>query len=276
MKIRTPAVSGKFYPSDQNELNMLIIKILESEKKQIKNDLAKTKIIGAILPHAGFIFSGYQAVHFFEILKQSETPFDTFVIINPNHTGYGEEISLDENDFWETPFGTTAVDKEMAELILFPYSSDAHRYEHSGEVMLPFLQYFLNYKFKILPITLSKQNIYNSKLIASRIHFAAKKLNRKICFIASSDFSHYVHPDFGKIQDFKVIEKILSLDSEGIIETVKNNRISMCGYGPAAALIEYALIKSETPKAELLKFGHSGEIYKSEQVVDYASILVYE
>ncbi len=276
MRIRKPAVSGKFYPANPRDLRNLIQKIYESEKASITTELSNYKIIGALIPHAGYIYSGYQAVHFFEILRHSKQKFDTFVIINPNHTGFGDEIALDENSAWETPFGTLSVDLEMSELLQFPKSSSAHDFEHSGEVMLPFLQYFTDYEFRILPITLSKQNSYNAKLIAGRMHFAAMKLKREICIIASSDFSHYVSPEYGKQQDFKAIETILALNSDSLFDTVKSNHISMCGFGPAASLIEYVQIKSNTPQARLLKFGHSGEISFSEKVVDYASILFHE
>ncbi len=276
MKIRKPAVSGKFYPADKKDLKKLIDRILNSEKKNIKTELSKKQIIGGLVPHAGYIYSAYQAVHFFEILRTSNQTFDTFIILNPNHTGYGAEISIDNNDLWETPLGKVETDKELALLIDFTFSSAAHEYEHSGEVILPFLQHFIQDEFQILPITMSVQNFYNAQLIANRIYLGAKKLNRKICFIASSDFSHFVLPEYGKKQDYKVIEKILSFKSEDIIKTVKANKISMCGYGPAATLTEFAQIVSDNPKAELLKFGHSGEVHYSNDVVDYASILVYE
>jgi len=276
MKVRRAAVSGKFYPSNKVELAKLLDKILNSEKNNINYNLSDYKIIGGIVPHAGYIYSAYQAVHFFEILKQSKQKFDTFIIINPNHTGYGAELALDENDAWESPLGITKIDTELVELTQFSYSFAAHQYEHSGEVMLPMLQYYFDYDFKILPLTMSKQNFYNAQLIASRIHFAALKLNRNICFIASSDFSHFVSPEFGKKQDEKVIKNILDFHSEEIFKTVKENNISMCGYGPSASLIEYAKIVSNKPNAKLLKFGHSGEVHHSSEVVDYASILVYE
>jgi AmmeMemoRadiSam system protein B len=276
MKIRKPAVSGKFYPSNKKELKKLIDRIYENEKDKIKIHLSSNSIIGGLVPHAGYIYSAYQAVHFFEIIKKCDQTFDTFVILNPNHTAYGKDISLDENDAWETPLGIVNIDNEIADLLQFNYSAPAHAYEHSGEVMLPLLQYFINYDFKIVPITMSVQNFYNAQLIAGRISFAVKKLNRKICFIASSDFSHFVNADYGKKQDMKVIQKLLHFESENIIKTVQKNNISMCGYGPASALSEYALIQSNNPKAELLKFGHSGEVNHSNEVVDYASVLVYE
>ena len=276
MKIRKPYVAGKFYPSDKIELQNLISKIRETEIDIIKLDLAGHNIFGGIVPHAGYIFSAYQAVHFFEILKASRQQFDTFIIINPNHTGYGKEISLDTNDAWETPFGIVNIDTELNDLLNLPKSKEAHKFEHSGEVILPFLQYFIDYKFKIVPVTMSVQNYYNAQLIANRIRLAALKLNRKICIIASTDFSHYVSPETGKKQDRKAINEILKLNPENLINIVKENDISMCGYGPVATLLEYANTISDKAKTELLKYGNSGEVYPSSEVVDYASFLIYE
>ncbi len=276
MKIRKPYVAGKFYPSDKKELQNLISKIRDTELDLIKLNLAKNNIIGGIVPHAGYIYSAYQAVHFFEILKASGQKFDTFVIINPNHTGYGTEIALDDNIAWETPFGICNIDTEMNDLLNLPKSEEAHRYEHSGEVILPLLQYFIDYDFNILPVTMSVQNYYNAQLIASKLRLASLKLNRKICIIASTDFSHYVSPEEGKQKDEKAVNEILKLKPENLIKTVKENNISMCGYGPVACLLEYANNISGNPNAELLKYGNSGEVYPSAEVVDYASFLIYE
>ena len=135
MKIRYPAVSGKFYPSEKNEITNLLSKILKAEFPHIKYKLAEKKILGALVPHAGYIYSAYQAVHFFEILKHSQQKFDTFIILNPNHTGYGDDISIDNNDAWESPYGLVEIDIELATQIKFSFNSQAHKYEHSGEVI---------------------------------------------------------------------------------------------------------------------------------------------
>ncbi len=276
MKIRKPCVSGKFYPSDKTELRNLISRIREAEIDLIKLNLAKNKILGGIVPHAGYIYSAYQAVHFFEILKASQQKFDTFIILNPNHSGYGKEISLDPNDAWETPSGISKTDTELSKLLELPYSEEAHKYEHSGEVILPLLRYFADYDFKIVPITISIQNHYNAQLVAEKLKTASLKLNRKICVIASTDFSHYLSPEEGKVKDGKAINEILKMNPENLIKTVTENKISMCGYGPVATLLEYANSVSDSAKTELLKYGNSGEIYPSSKVVDYASFLVYE
>ncbi|MBC8485772.1 MAG: AmmeMemoRadiSam system protein B [Bacteroidetes bacterium] len=275
MKIREPAVAGRFYPGTKKEISDMLSEILAKEKTNIDRTLSTKQIIGAIVPHAGYMFSAYQAIHFFEILKDSEEQFDTFFIINPNHTGYGADIALDENDYWETPFGNVEVDKDFYDFLNFSESENAHKFEHSGEVMVPMLQNALNYDFKIVPVTLTSQNPKNAKRIAEAIFKANNILNKKICIIASSDFSHYVHPQEGKRLDSFVIGEILKLNSEGVFKEVLEKNISVCGYGPIMALIEYSKLVSDTPKVKILKIGHSGEVMPSNEVVDYVSILFY-
>ncbi len=276
MKTRTPAVAGKFYPAKPNKIDTMLSEILEKENLLIDRSMSMKKIIGAVVPHAGYMFSAYQALHFFEILKTSDEKFDTFFIINPNHTGYGAEIALDENDFWETPYGKVEIDKDFYHLPGFTVSPAAHKYEHSAEVMLPFLQNSLTYDFKIVPVTLSQQNPENASFIARSVFNANKLLQKKICFIASSDFSHYVDPNEGRLLDGFVINQILKLDPAGVYREVKDRNISVCGFGPIMSLIEYAKLVSENPKTKILKTGHSGEVVPMDEVVDYVCILFYE
>lgn len=275
MKVRQPAVAGQFYPKTPDAISSLLEEILQKESPMIDLSLTGYDIIGAVVPHAGYMFSAYQAMHFFEILKNSNQRFDTFIIINPNHTGYGPEIGLDENDFWETPFGRVEVDKDFYDLLDFDQSSEAHKFEHSGEVMLPMLQYSLEYTFKIVPVTLSGQNRKNAEFIADSIIRANHILKKKICIIASSDFSHFINPDEGRELDALVIDRIENLDPEGVIDKVRSKNISVCGYGPIMSLMYYAMKTGVKPKVRVMKKGHSGEVMPSLEVVDYVSILFY-
>ncbi len=276
MKTRQAAVAGKFYPGSKEEISRQLDKILQKEEPFIDISLSKKKIIGAVVPHAGYMYSAYQALHFFEILKHSQQQFDTFFIINPNHTGYGAEIALDENDYWDSPFGKVEIDKDFYDFLDFSESEDAHRFEHSGEVMLPLLQYSLDYPFKIVPITISDQNPKNAQFIAQNIIKANNILKRKICIIASSDFSHFVNPDEGKALDKFVIDEILNFNPEGVFQQVQDKNISVCGFGPIMTLIEYSQMFTKNPKVKILKIGHSGEVIPSNDVVDYVSMLFYE
>jgi len=273
MRIRKPVVSGRFYPAHKDAIIEQIESIYKKEKANIKTNLKEKTIIGGVVPHAGYMFSAYQAVHFFEILKLSGQIFDTVVIINPNHTGLGHEIAFDSFEFWETPLGILAVDTEFGETLGIPLSDVEQRHEHSGEVMLPFLQYFLAYNFKIAPIALSHQTYKNAKYLAQRIQKTAEKLNRKILIIASSDFSHFLSPEEGQKKDQLVLEQILKQDSQAIENVILHHNISVCGYGPIMTLIEFSKLTSPKVDIDILKIGHSGEIIPSHEVVDYVSIL---
>jgi len=273
MKTRKSAVAGKFYPAEKESLLEQIESIQKKEKPNINFKLSENSIIGGVVPHAGYMFSAYQAVHFFEIIKNSSQQFDTVVIINPNHTGMGHPIAFDSNDYWETPLGVVALDIEFGENLGISVSDVEQKREHSGEVMVPLLQYFMNHNFKIAPITLSDQTYKNARFLAERLKECASILDRRILLIASSDFSHFLSPEEGKEKDAMVLENIITLDSQAVEKVVRKNNISVCGYGPIMTLIEYAKLVSLNPKVDILKAGHSGEIIPSNEVVDYVSVL---
>lgn len=276
MRTRQPAVAGKFYPENKQELTDQLSFILEQESSNINRDLARKKLLGAIVPHAGYMFSAYHAIHFFEILRLSGQSFDTFFIINPNHTGFGPEVALEENDYWKTPYGLVEIDKLFHGFLDYNESEDAHKFEHSGEVILPMLQYSLDYSFKIVPITMFRQSPQNAKSLAAAIFEANKHLHKKICILASSDFSHFVSPEKGKQLDQMVLDEITDFNTEEVFRTVRENHISVCGYGPIMTLMEYSRLVGQDTKNEILRRGHSGEVHRSDEVVDYVSILFYQ
>ena len=270
MKKREEFVRGKFYPAERKDIEKMIENFLKIESpKKIDNE-----ILGGIVPHAGYEFSGPSAIHFFNNLWGKD--IDTVIIINPSHTGYGEYISLDTNEVWGSPMGDLEIDLDFEKELDIPYSEEAHKYEHSGEVMLPFIKYFLKDGFKIVPITMRSQNYENAKYLAEKIYRAAEKQKKKITVIASSDFSHYVEKKLGYKLDQLAIDRIMELDSKGVENTVEEYNLSICGYGPIMTLLEYSKLVADDPKIEILRRGHSGENYPMEEVVDYITFLVYK
>jgi len=276
MVTRAPVVAGSFYPGTRKEIDSLFDRIYSHEKAAIQTGLSEKDLIGAVVPHAGYIYSAYEAVHVFEILSKSPVKFDTFFIINPNHTGYGQEIEVDSNESWQTPLGSVPVDKDFVDILDLPISDIAQMREHSAEIMLPFLQKWLLYPFKIVPICIMRQNPLTSGEIAEKIYKANQNLQKKIFIIASSDFSHYVDPKIGKERDSLVLNELEKLDSQHLYDTVIRNRISVCGYGPIMTLIEYARLVSSNPQTKILARGNSGKRMPSSSVVDYVSVLFYQ
>jgi AmmeMemoRadiSam system protein B len=271
LSVRKPAVAGAFYPDQPEKLKEQIAKLLFSERNKIKTELATQEIIGGIVPHAGYIYSGYEAVHFFELVRLSDKEFDTIIIINPDHQGYSPEFAASPHDYWETPLGSVQIDSELADQ--FPQSELAHSQEHSAEVMLPFIQVFLDQKIKILPISIGSPTPETAKKLAYKIFNAIAQTKRKALIIASSDFSHYVDPQEGIRQDDIALDRIFAMDSIGFYQKVKKHGITVCGYGPIMTLIEYSLLCSKSPKIAIAARGNSGKNSPSKSVVDYITII---
>lgn len=276
MRIRQPYVATKFYPGNKKEIVSLLDSMVRKEAVKPDKSFFETTLTGGIVPHAGYIYSGYEAVHFFEYVKASKNTFDTIFIIYPDHGGLGTSVSLDENDAWLTPLGKTEIDREFYSYLNLPEDSLPHQYEHSGEVILPMLQHFLPYSFKIVPASMTMQNPETARMTANAIVKANNILKKKILIIASSDFSHYVSPEEGEKKDAAVIDAILRLDLDNVYNQVLKNNVSVCGYGPIMTLLAYIKIVSASPRMKLLRRGHSGEAYPSQEVVFYTSFLSYE
>ena len=276
MKIRKPSVAGSFYPEGREQL-LSMIRTMELEQEFAEAAISGyRKIYGGIVPHAGYMYSGSIALPFFRLMTAWPTQFETIVILHPNHYGKGPEIALDVHDAWETPLGITKIDQELASLLNIEKSADAHRFEHSAEVMLPLLQYFLPYVFTILPIALSRCDPDSGRQLAAKISDAMNTTGRKILIIASSDFSHFVSPEQGKTLDDMAIEHIRNLNTQAFFETVNRHNISICGHMPIMTLMEFVKKSGQKAGVELLARGHSGQVAFHDDVVHYATMLFYE
>ncbi|KOH43384.1 AmmeMemoRadiSam system protein B [Sunxiuqinia dokdonensis] len=275
--IRNSIFTGSFYPGTASDLRQLVQDVYQIEKDSIKLRLAKHKLIGGIVPHAGYAYSGYEAIHFYDILKQSGQHFDTIVIINPNHTGYGTGwYNTSTYSFWETPLGQVEADQQFLEALDIVPNNKAHSLEHSGEVQLPFLQLYALAPFAVVMITMNRQTVSSAVSLAAKIHQAAVQTKNSVLVIASSDFSHYESPQTALNKDQFAIDQILAKNVQKLYDAVQEHQISACGYGPMMALIEYARLSGNKPAMELLRKGNSGEVFPANKVVDYISFLCYE
>ena len=271
---RKASAAGRFYPAHEKQIVELFQNILLKQKPAFSK-IKDADILGGIVPHAGYVYSGKVALQFFEFLSESGFTFDTAIILAPNHSGWGPEIALDANNFWETPMGPVAVDKEFSDLLEIPKSAEAHQIEHAAEVMVPMLQYFFRKGFNILPVSIWNQTPAAARALAIQLLAANKKLGKKILVIASTDFSHYVSTELGRRQDDKALEKIINMDINGLAQVINQEEISICGYGPIMTLMAMAKLLYEKPTCSILSRGNSGEVISSDEVVHYVSALVY-
>jgi AmmeMemoRadiSam system protein B len=276
MRTRSAAVEGRFYPSTKSRIFDQIMEI-EQSGRYPEPELSPRKVFGAVLPHAGHIYSGYQTIPFFQLIRRHRIFPETFVIIHPNHTGQGPAVAIDESELWSNSIGEVPVDTELARDMKLPFDHRAHAKEHSAEVIIPFIQYFLSdHDFSIVPVCMLEQSYETARLISVKVNKAVKKTGRKIMLIASCDFSHFLSPSEGAHMDQKVIDHILKGNTPEVERAVLKHRISVCGYGPIMTLMEYARSMYPDYRTEILARGHSGEVSPSHEVVDYISLITYK
>jgi AmmeMemoRadiSam system protein B len=265
-RVRRPAFAGQFYPGTAQELKRNIDSLVVKNAK-------KQDIIACMLPHAGYMYSGKVAAETISRINLK----DRIILLGPNHTGYGSPFSIMTDGTWQTPLGDVKIDKELAKKILaaskfLENDALAHMYEHSLEVELPFLQYFKS-DFQIVPIAFLTDDINGLKEVGKEIAIAIKGSGAMM--VASSDMTHYESQQEASRKDSEAIKAVLELNEDKLMERIRGQGISMCGYAPAIAMISAAKALG-AKNAELVKYQTSGDVTGDmDSVVGYAGIIIY-
>lgn len=266
-KTRLPAVAGRFYPGDDKSLRLSIKELCQAAPA------TKKSVLAAVSPHAGYVYSGGVAG---ETIGQIDVP-ESVVLLGPNHTGKGQPVALSTTS-WQMPMGTVPVDLDLAQKLLnktayIQKDELAHRYEHSLEVQLPFLQ-LQQPKLSIVPIAISHISYQALEEIGQVLASVIQKSGKEVLLLASSDMTHYEPRSVAEKKDHYVLKKITDMDPATLYRSVTSHRISMCGIMPVTVALIAALTLGAT-KTELVRYTDSGEITgDTEQVVGYAGLLI--
>ena len=291
MAARRAVVAGQFYPASDKQCRAEIADCLAERPVTIK---LPEKIVAGIVPHAGWTFSGDLAAMVFSAIEKANKTVDTFVIFGAVHSHFDSTAAVYDKGSWQTPMGEIKIDEELAALISkksrsAKLNTEAHRYEHSIEVQVPFIQYLFK-DAKIVPILTPPADFAVSvgSDVAECIKSAADK---KIVCIGSTDLTHY-GPRYGfnpqgsgaagikwakEVNDRAFIDLALELKAEQILTKSMENQ-NACGPGAAAAAIAAARALGKT-KGVLLAHTHSNEVMEkkfgqtSEESVGYAAIV---
>ncbi len=269
--LRHPAVAGRFYPGRAGELREEAQSYLSQSNLQTQPPV---RAVGCIAPHAGYMYSGHVAG---AVFARIEIPRHC-VVLCPNHTGMGVPLSLMCEGAWETPLGNVAVDTKLAQALRtrFPAlqeDSAAHRGEHAIEVELPFLQ-LRQPELQFVPIAIGTGRFEALEELGNALGDVIAQQEEPVLIVASSDMNHYESDAVTRIKDQHAVEKILTLDARGLFDVVVQQKISMCGFGPAVAMLTAAR-KLGAKSAELVKYATSGDISGDrETVVGYVGVIV--
>lgn len=269
--VRHPAVAGRFYPGDPDDLRTEARGYLS---RSSLNNVAPRRAIGCIAPHAGYMYSGHVAGAVFASIEIPRR----CIVMCPNHTGMGRPLAIMSEGEWETPLGEVPIDTALARALQhrFPAlneDSAAHRAEHAAEVELPFLQ-LLQPNLRIVPIALGTGQFEILEQLGNGLADVIAGQDDPVLIVASSDMNHYESDAVTRAKDHRAIERILTLDARGLFDVVTQQDISMCGFGPAVAMLTAAR-QLGAKSAELVKYATSGDISGDRNmVVGYAGVVV--
>jgi AmmeMemoRadiSam system protein B len=269
--LRHPAVAGRFYPDDPDDLRTEARSYL-SQATFVSQ--TPRRAVGCIAPHAGYMYSGHVAG---AVFARVEVP-RRCIVMCPNHTGVGRPLAVMSEGAWQTPLGDVPIDAELAGALKarFPAlqeDSSAHRGEHAAEVELPFLL-LRQPELRFVPIALGTRQFEALEQLGAALADVIAAQKDPVLIVASSDMNHYESDAITRVKDHRAIERILTLDPRGLFDVVTQQDISMCGFGPALAMLTAAR-QLGAKSAELVKYATSGDISGDRnRVVGYAGVVV--
>ena len=252
--VRHSILAGAWYPEDPKELTAMVKGFLD----HAKTPEIQGRLVALAVPHAGLVYSGPVAAYGFSLLKNQD--FETVVLIGPSHRYPFSGVSLNPVDY-ETPLGRLPLDAALAQEILkqgAPLVTTeplAHQQEHCLEIEMPFLQTVAP-KIKIVPLLMGDQDMDTCTRLAQILAKVIK--GKKVLLLASTDLSHFHPADKAQELDGRLVEIVETYDALKLHSALIERKIEACG-GGALVTVMLASRALGADRAEVLKYGHSGE-----------------
>ena len=264
--LRRPAVAGRFYSADPRRLAEQVDALLATSAEPERATML-------VAPHAGYVYSGAVAGAAYARVSVPRR----VVVLCPNHTGRGARRSVWPSGAWQLPGGAVPVDAELARLLVaeahLTPDHAAHLGEHAIEVHLPFLR-ARRADVSVVPVCLGGLSLAECHEVGHGLARAIRETPDDVLLIASTDMSHYIAAEEARRLDSLALERVLSLDPDGLYEVVTRHDISMCGYIPTTVAL-VASLELGAKSAKLVRYANSGDVSGDfSAVVGYAGVVV--
>jgi len=283
--VRRPVVAGQFYEGSASALRRAVAGCLGSYEPP--SDLGE--VVGGVVPHAGWMFSGPTAAKVFRTLATRVQP-DVYVLFGAVHRWGVDGPAAYPGGAWATPLGEVAVDEELVHRIisrgkgLVIASAEAHEGEHSIEVQIPFIQ-VLSPRATIVPIAVPP--VPEAVAVGQAVGEAVTGFPRRVAIVASTDLTHYGMgygtPDRGPLpeampwmreNDQRIIRLMESLDAESICPEAARH-YNACGAGAVAAATSGARVLGAT-RGRVLEYTTSADVMHeryADRAVGYVAVV---
>lgn len=278
-EIRKPAVADRWYPGEPEALKAMVDGFLaNAEPAGIEGD-----ILALISPHAGYVFSGQTAAHAYRQIQGRK--FDAVVVIGPSHGEPFRGVSVYNRGGYETPLGVAPVDVELADAIIAEdddahFTTSGHRWEHSIESQVPFLQRIVE-DLKIVPIAMRRSDLKLCRRLAEAIVAASK--GKRVLIVASSDLYHAPDQDpqgswYDQCvrTDTATLKAIERLDPSAFHRGLIEGQYQACGGGPIVTAM-FAAKEMGADRAKVVGRTNSGDVTGRRRgyIVGYGSVVLY-
>ncbi len=266
--------SGRWFPGDRRELK----KMVEFYIENAQFEPVEGRIVAAIAPHAGYLYSGKVAGFTFRAIKdnaQKGGAPETVVVLGFSHRGGFPGVALMDGDAIETPLGTAVLDKDAGEALasLSPqifFNYGPHREEHSAENEIPFVQAALP-DAKIVVALMGDHDPQTLDALVKALDVLSGK--KRLLVVASTDMLHDPSYDLVSQTDEKTLEKLSAMDSEGLRKEWGYDKQIFCGIGPVVTAMKFAQAQG-VKKGSVLYYRNSGDDFPESRgrwVVGYGS-----
>ncbi len=260
---RAPAVAGRFYPDDPEELEALVQGLLA---EGARGDGSPVPPVALVAPHAGYVYSGPVAGSAYRLVVPRRGNVRRVVILGPSHYVAFRGLALPESVAFDTPLGEHPVDEEGAAALeahpLVQRFQRAHTQEHSLEVQLPFLRVALG-PVPILPLVTGEAEAEGIADVLAAVW------DPETLVVVSSDLSHYLSYDRAREADRRTADAVERLEGDAL------GPHDACGVGALRGLLEAARRRKLTARCVDLR--NSGDTEGSRgRVVGYGAFAFWE
>lgn len=265
--VRRPAVAGQFYPATAGEIRA-------SLDDYLADHVEKEPWAAAMVPHAGWIYSGRLAAR---VLNRVAIP-DRVIVFAPKHNRVGADWAVAPHRAWALPSGEVSSDPELAaalaeKVTLMELDAAAHIPEHSIEVQLPILSR-LAPSARVVGVVLHGGDLDAIQRSADELAALLSGMRKRPLLVVSTDMNHYADETTTRRVDRMALDALESLDPARLFETVRANRISMCGIVPAVLVLETLKRLGSLSRIESVGYATSAEASgDTSRVVGYAGAL---
>lgn len=274
--VRTAFGAGRWFPADGRELGEIVDGFIEKARVPA----FRRRIVGAVAPHAGYIYSGRVAGYTFRALRDNAAGHgvpEVAVVLGFSHRARFEGVALMDGDAIQTPLGPAPLHGEAARILAdqgprIYFDHRPHRGEHSAENQIPFLQRALPGARLVIAL-MGNHDPHTLDDLVKALDTLSKRM--KIVVIASSDMLH--DPDYNLVTrtDRETLKMMESMDYTGLGKGWTYSGQILCGIGPVLAVVRFSRIKG-CRRGVVLTYRNSGDDFpegRGRWVVGYGSVV---